>query len=169
MCKFIGKSNERIFCKLRQSEILRSYSIVHFAMETTKTSNFSCQSKSFISIIFTCQVSACELQPFSCHHLANDIYPETAKPVFSHFNIFYIKPEIRPVKSLTLKPIFLPCSFWPPKGFSASGRTVTVSRFTAFSGSREAICSADPFQLPSPIPTTQNLWPWRCQGCCSHT
>ena len=30
-------------------------------------SNFTCQSKSFISIFFTCQVSACELQPFSCH------------------------------------------------------------------------------------------------------
>ena len=70
MCKFIGKSNERIFCKLSQSEILRLYSIVHVAMETTKTSNFTCQSKSFISIFFTRQVSACELQPFSCHDLA---------------------------------------------------------------------------------------------------
>ena len=64
MCKFIGKSNERILCKLSKSEILRLYSIVHVAMETTKTSNFTCQSKSFISIFFTCQVSACELQPF---------------------------------------------------------------------------------------------------------
>ena len=72
MCKFIGKSNERILCKLSKSEILRLYSIVHVAMETTKTSHFTCQSKSFISIFFTCQVSACELQPFSCHHLAND-------------------------------------------------------------------------------------------------
>ena len=84
MCKFIGKSNERILCKLSKSEILRLYSIVHVAMETTKTSNFTCQSKSFISIFFTCQVSACELQPFSCHDLANDIYSETAKTVFSH-------------------------------------------------------------------------------------
>ena len=48
-------------------------------METTKTSNFTCQSKYFISIFFTCQVSACELEPFSCHDLANDIYSQTAK------------------------------------------------------------------------------------------
>ena len=51
-----------------------------------KTSNFTCQSKSFISIFFTCQVSACELQPSSCHDLANDIYSKTAKTVFSHLN-----------------------------------------------------------------------------------
>ena len=31
-----GKSNERILCKLNKSEILRLYSIVHVAMETTK-------------------------------------------------------------------------------------------------------------------------------------
>ena len=47
-------------------------------------SNFTCQSKSFINIFSTCQVSACELQPFSCHNLANDIYCQTAKTVFSH-------------------------------------------------------------------------------------
>ena len=56
-------------------------------METMKTSNFTCQSKSFISIFSTCQVSACELQPFSCHDLANDIHSQTAKTVFSHLNI----------------------------------------------------------------------------------
>ena len=84
MCEFIGKSNERILCKLSKSEILRLYSIVHVAMETTKTSNFACQSKSFIIIFFTCQVSAWELQPLSCHNLANDLYSETAKTVFSH-------------------------------------------------------------------------------------
>ena len=49
-------------------------------------SNFTCESKSFINIFSTCQVSACELQPFSCHKLANDIYSETAKTVFSHLN-----------------------------------------------------------------------------------
>ena len=86
MCKFIGKSNERILCKLSKSEILRLYSIVHVAMETTKMSNFTCQSKSFISLFFTCQVSACELQPFSCHDLANDMHSQTAKTVFSHLN-----------------------------------------------------------------------------------
>ena len=67
-----------------QSEILRLYSIVHVAMETTKTSHFTCQSKSLISIFFNCQVSACELQPFSCHDLANDIHLQTAKTVFNH-------------------------------------------------------------------------------------
>ena len=88
MCKFIGISNERILCKLNKSEILRLYSIVHVAMETTKTSNFTCQSQSFISIFFTCQVSACELQPFSCNDLANDIHSQTAKTVFSHLNVW---------------------------------------------------------------------------------
>ena len=68
MCKFIEKFNERTLCKLSKSEILRLYSIVHVAMETTKTSNFPSQSKFFISIFFTCQVSACELQRFSYHH-----------------------------------------------------------------------------------------------------
>ena len=79
MCKFIGKSNERILCKLSKSEILWLYLIVHVAMETTKTSNFTCQSKSFISILFTCHDLACELQPFSCHDLINDIHSQTAR------------------------------------------------------------------------------------------
>ena len=69
---------------MSESEILMLYSIVHVAMETTKTSNFTCQSKYFISIFFTCgfftcQVSACELQPFSCLDLVNDIFSQTAK------------------------------------------------------------------------------------------
>ena len=61
-----------MLCKLSKSEILMLYPIVRVAMETTKTTNFPCQSKSFISIFFTCQVSACELQPFSRHDLANE-------------------------------------------------------------------------------------------------
>ena len=69
---------------VNKSETLKLYSIIHVAMETTKTSNFSCQSKFFISVFFICQVSACELQPFSCHDLANDIRSQTAKTVFSH-------------------------------------------------------------------------------------
>ena len=84
MCNFIGKLNEQILCKLSKSEVLRLYSIVHVAMETMKTLNFTCQSKSFIGIFFTCQVSACKLQPFSSHDLANDIYSQTVKTVFSH-------------------------------------------------------------------------------------
>ena len=50
-------------------------------------SNFPCQSKSFISIFFICQVSACELRPFSCYNLANDICSQTAKTVFSHLKL----------------------------------------------------------------------------------
>ena len=90
MCKFIGNFNERILCEMSKSEILRLYSIVHVAMKTTKTSHFTCQSKSFISIFFTWQVSACELQPFSCHDLANDIYSQSAKTVFSHLNRMHL-------------------------------------------------------------------------------
>ena len=66
----------------------RLHSIVHVAMETTKTSHLTCQSNSFISIFFTFQVLACELQPFSCLDLANDIYSQTAKIVFSHLKWF---------------------------------------------------------------------------------
>ena len=86
MCKFIGNSNERILCEMSKSEILRLYSIVHVVMKTTKMSNFTCQWKFFVSIFFTCQVSACDLQPFSCHDLENDIYSQTAKTVFRHLN-----------------------------------------------------------------------------------
>ena len=64
--------------------MLMLYSIVHVSMETTKITNFTFPSKSFISISFTCKVSACELQPFSCHDLPNDIYSQTVKTVFSH-------------------------------------------------------------------------------------
>ena len=39
--KFIGKSNERILCKLSKSKILRSYSMVHVAMETFNQSLLS--------------------------------------------------------------------------------------------------------------------------------
>ena len=78
MCKFVGKANARFLCKLSKSEILRLYSIIHVAMETTKMSHFTCQSKFFISIFFTCQVLACELQPFSCHDLQMT-YSQTAK------------------------------------------------------------------------------------------
>ena len=80
MCKFIKKSNTRILCKLSKRKILMLNSIVHVAMETTKTSHFARQSKSF-SIFFPCQVSACELQPFS--RLANNIYLQTAKTVLT--------------------------------------------------------------------------------------
>ena len=54
--------------------------------------------KFLTGIFFTCQVSACELQRFPCHDLANNIYSQTAKTVFSHLNfsvnaICYLKAE----------------------------------------------------------------------------
>ena len=58
-----------------------------------ENANFTCQSKSFISIFFSCQVSAFKLQPFSCHDLANDIYSKTAKTVFSHLKSWHVKEE----------------------------------------------------------------------------
>ena len=59
-------------------------------METMKTSNFTCQAKSFSSIFFTYQV--CELHPFSCHVLAKyDIYSRTAESVLSHLNLSHQK------------------------------------------------------------------------------
>ena len=96
VCKFKGKSNEGILWKLRKRKILRLYSIVHVALETTKTFNFTCQSKSFISIFFTCQVLACELQSFSCHDLTNDIYLQTAncKTVLSHLKGLIPLPDV---------------------------------------------------------------------------
>ena len=56
MTNYRRKSNERLLCKLSKSEILRLYSLVHVAMETTRTSNFTWRSKYFVSIFFTCQV-----------------------------------------------------------------------------------------------------------------
>ena len=85
MCNFIGKSNEWIFYKLSKSEILRLHSIVHVAMETTKTSNFTCQLKSFWhQYIFHWQSFSFHATTFSCHELANDIHSKTSKTVFSH-------------------------------------------------------------------------------------
>ena len=59
---FIGKSNERILCKPSKSEILRLYSIVKVAMETTKTSHFTCQ-QNFSSVYF----SLAKFQLVSCN------------------------------------------------------------------------------------------------------
>ena len=33
--------------------------------------------------LYICHLSACELQPISCHDLANEIHSQTAKTVFS--------------------------------------------------------------------------------------
>ena len=37
-----------------------------------------------LSSVYFSLAKFCELQPFSCHVLANDIYSQTAKTVFSH-------------------------------------------------------------------------------------
>ena len=112
MCTFIGKSNEQILCKLSKSEILKLYSNCHVAMETMKMSDFTCQSKCFISIFFTCQVSASELQLFSFHDLANDIYWQTAKTVFSHLNyISYVSSLWWDYRHLNHSPILSESSF----------------------------------------------------------
>ena len=91
MCKFIGKSNERILCKLSKSEILRLYSIAHVAMETTKTSHFTCQLKFFISIFFTCQVPAFELQPelpwFGKWHILTNCQNCVHPPYYPFFKV----------------------------------------------------------------------------------
>ena len=58
--------------------ILRLYSVVHVAMGTAKTSNL------FRQCIFNLQVSACELQAFSCHDLPNEIYQEPITPAYTH-------------------------------------------------------------------------------------
>ena len=62
MCKFIGKSKERILCKPSKSEILRLYSIVNVAMETRKTSHFTCQ-QNLSSVFF----SRAKFQLLSCN------------------------------------------------------------------------------------------------------
>ena len=112
MRKFIGKSNERIWCKLSKSEILRLYSIVHVAMETTKTSHFTCRSKSFIGIFVTCQLSACELQPFSCHDLTNDIYSQTTKLCSSTLKSEFALPQTYRAYSITFNSSNVGKFFW---------------------------------------------------------
>ena len=88
MCKFIGKCNERILCKLTKSEILRLYSIVHVAMETTKTSHFTCQSKSFISIfslakfeLVSCSLSLAMIWQMTYTHKLPKLCSATLSPV----------------------------------------------------------------------------------------
>ena len=96
MCKFIGKSNERILCKLSKSEILRLHSIVHVAMETTKMTNFTCQSKSgtdycqnLLSVYFSLAkfqlVSGNPSLAIICQ--MTYIYSQTVKTVFSNLKI----------------------------------------------------------------------------------
>ena len=58
----MGKSNERILCKLSKSEILGLYSIVHVAMETAKIPNFTGQSN-LSSVYF----SLAKFQLVSCN------------------------------------------------------------------------------------------------------
>ena len=101
--------------------MLMLYSIVHVSMETKKMTNFTFQSKFFISIFFTCQISACELQPFSCHDLANDIYSQTAKTVFSHLKTCWNGSEKKGRPDLLVNIILSP---------SQSARGMISKRFT---------------------------------------
>ena len=84
-----GKSNERILCKLSKFKVKFYGCIQSFMLrwKLRKRQIIACQSESFISIFFTCQVPACELQPFSCHDLANDIFSQTVKTVLSHLKV----------------------------------------------------------------------------------
>ena len=67
--------------KLSKSEILRLYSIVHVAMETTKTSNFTCQTKSFVKFqLVSCNRSLAMIWQMKAR------YSQTAKTLFSHLN-----------------------------------------------------------------------------------
>ena len=101
MCKFIGKSNERILCKLSNSKwnfkVVFNRSCWHGNNENL---TFYLSIKMFLSIFFICQASACELLPFSCHDLANDIYSQTAETVFSHLNyVTLVGRDIRRLRS----------------------------------------------------------------------
>ena len=76
----------------------------------------------FYSTFFTWQVPACELQPFSCHDLANDIFSRTVKTVFSHRKV--PNGSLRRRRNLTsvsnvyeAVPISLVCS---PNGLNGS-------------------------------------------------
>ena len=79
MCKFIGKSKERILCKPSNSEILRLYSIVHVVMETTKTSNFTCQSKSFINREYFMESAGVRYLHTSCFCISTGIRNRTSE------------------------------------------------------------------------------------------
>ena len=72
MCKFIGKSNEGILCKLSKNDILRLYSVGHVSMETTKTSHFTCPSK-LSSVYF----SLAKFQIVSCNRSLAMIWQKT--------------------------------------------------------------------------------------------
>ena len=111
-------------------------------METMKTSNFTCQAKSFSGIFFTYQV--CELHPFSCHVLAKyDIYSQTAESVLSHLNLSHQKI----INKFTFPP--------PPKKRSWNGKfhpqknpsTIPVTWNLEYS----------PWGLSSPLPISSHL------------
>ena len=52
-CKFIGKSNERILCKLSKSKNFKIVFNRSRCHGNYGKSNFTCKSKSFISIFFS--------------------------------------------------------------------------------------------------------------------
>ena len=87
MCKFIGKSDERILFELDKSGILRLYSIVHVAMETTNRQILPVDQKlpSVYDSLAKFQLVSCNLSLAMIWQ--NDIYSETAKTVFGHLTM----------------------------------------------------------------------------------
>ena len=69
MCKFIGKSNEGILCKLSKNDISRLYSVGHVSM---KTSHFARPSK--LSAVY---FSLAKFQIVSCSRSLAMIWQKT--------------------------------------------------------------------------------------------
>ena len=84
----IGKSNERILCKLIEPKwnfkVVFTRLCCHWNYKNVKFYLIVNQNLSSVYFSLAKFRPACELQPFSCHDLANDIYSETAKTVLSH-------------------------------------------------------------------------------------
>ena len=78
MFKFTGKF-EWVLCKLSKSEILRLYSIIHVAIETTKMSNFTVNQNIFHVASFHLWSVTLLLPWFSKWHILTN-----CKTVFSH-------------------------------------------------------------------------------------
>ena len=109
-------------------------------METTKTSHFTCQSKFFISLFFTCQVSAYALHPFSCHDLTSDKYSQAAKTVFSH-NMDERGPALTTNDHFWI-PLVTPCNTF----LTPSNSLFSYSPCSLF------LCSPVPCSVCSPVP-----------------
>ena len=126
MCKFIGKPNERILCKLSKSEIVGLYSIVHVVMETTKMTNFTCQSKSFISIFSLAKFQLVSRNPslaIICQMTYTHKLPKLCSATLRSLSVYRIYPPkamdstqwVVTARSLVLEPPSLSSSFYLSK------------------------------------------------------